>query len=125
MSTDQTPTPDDIVIPPSLEETEQAIQSIDVHDGGIAGIAALALKTLARSVIDSVERTDRSHNVSRFLTKLEIVVTGEGMYQLCIYERNTGVDVQQIAQEIADSMAAGDFGKRLRPIQLEFNAHGQ
>lgn len=104
-------------LPPSAEDTAQQVAAIAaVHNTE----ATLALQSLARAVMEAVEQVDRTHNIGRFLEKIEVVVVSEGIYHLNIHDKETGVDSQQMAKQVLEGLPDAGFGKRLRPIQLEF-----
>ena len=106
-------------LPPTEEETKAALDAID-HDRRQE--AAAALRELCETLIRSVTAVDRSYNVGIYLTRVELIAKGEGNFELRLYEKDTGVDVDSIARDVQESISwdGGDYGKPARPIQLDF-----
>ena len=106
-------------MPPTVEEAQAALDSIASAERSQE--AAAALRALCEAVIRAVTAVDRTYNVGAYLRRLELVVHGEGDFDLRIDDQNTGIDPQAVARDVAAAIAAdgGDYGKALRPIQLE------
>jgi hypothetical protein len=107
-------------LPPTQEETQAALDKINAPD--VRREAGAALHTLAEAIVRLVTAIDRSHNVGAYLCRLELIAHGEGNFELRLDDRNTGIDPEAVARDVAASIAldGGDYGKPLRPVQLEF-----
>lgn len=106
-------------LPPTAQETQQALDAIQ-KDRRVE--AAAALRELCECIIKSVTAVDRSYNVGAYLQRVELIAKGEGNFELRLYEKDTGVDVDAIARQVQESIAGdgGDYGKQQRPVQLDF-----
>lgn len=123
--TDEARTPaEDRVIPPTREETDEALANIESAERRAE--AAAALRELAESVIRTVTAVDRSHNCGAYLTRMEIIAVGEGHFELRIHEKDTGVDPDEIARQVQAAIEGDEqgYGKQLRPVQLGFGPGG-
>ena len=112
------------VLPPTAEETETALKGIAVDR---RQEAAAALRELCECVIKSVTAVDRSYNVGAYLTRLELIANGEGNFELRLYERDTGVDLDAVVAQVQTAIEAegSAYGKPLRHVQLDFGPqHG-
>lgn len=119
----QLQTPETGEQPPTQEQTQAALLAI--HEDRREE-AAGALRELCECIIKSVTAVDRSHNVGAYLTRIELIAKGEGNFELRLYEKDTGVDVDAIARQVADSISdnGGEYGKPLRAVQLNFGPGG-
>lgn len=112
----------DTPIPPTLEDTQRALEAISSPERAVA--AAVALRALGEAIIRAVTAVDRAHNVGAYLLRVELLAHGEGNFEIKLYDQNTGADPDAIARDIAAVIAddGAAYGKPLRPVQLGFHA---
>lgn len=116
------------IVTPTLEEmrrlgltaqdTESRVQAIATDRNAEA---ADVLQRLARAVISAVQQVDQQYDVSRFATRISVVCLERGLFNLEIADKNSSVDAQQLAAQIAAGLQPErrDLGREQRIIQLE------
>jgi len=115
------PTPQQVrALVPTLQQTDEAVSKIDA---GRNAVAAEALRELALAVVGAVNEADKCYGVHNFLVKLEVLCEGPGSFRLNITDKNSDVDPQAVAEDVADTLdreGVGDYHKQARAIQMEF-----
>lgn len=109
-------------LPPIPEETQRIIDGIGKSH---PEHAAAALQLLASRIYAVVEAVDRTYNVAAYLKKIVITPEQEGVFMLEIHDKDCGVPVKAIAEEVVEQ-SQGVYGKRLRAVVLGFDGgrHG-
>lgn len=102
----------------STQDTESAVRGIATDRNAEA---AHVLQTLARAIVTAVQQVDQQHDVSRFATRISVVCLERGLFNLEISDKNSSVDAQQLAAQIAAGLAPEprELGREQRIIQLE------
>lgn len=111
---------------PSLEETENALAAISPHRDPKA---AAVLRELAEAIIRTVCEHEQKSGISTYLAALTITCKRRGDYSLAIHDRNSDIDPDALAKEIADAAredSLANYGKLQRPVTLDFGVdeHG-
>lgn len=114
-----TPTPEDLRrLGVATTATENAIRDIEQNRNSDA---AAVLQKLARAIIAAVQQVDAQHDVSRYAARISVSCLERGLFNLEIVDRNSGVDAQQLADQLANSVRQDrPTGQReQRIVQLE------
>lgn len=102
----------------TAQETELRVQAIATDRNAEA---ADVLQRLARAVISAVQQVDQQYDVSRFMARISVVCLERGLFSLEIVDKNSSVDAQQLAAQIAAGLQpeCREPGREQRIIQLE------
>ena len=116
------------IVTPSLEEMCRLGITTQTTEALVQGIAtdrnaeaADVLQRLARAIISAVQQVDQQYDVSRFAVRISVVCLERGLFNLEIADKNSGVDAQQLAAQIAAGLQPEprEPGREQRIIQLE------
>ena len=101
---------------PSRQDTEKALDGIKEQNV----TAGTALRHLAEGMLKLVAEIDMSCNLSEYLNKCTVVCHGEGHFALEIDDKDTGVDTDELAQQLIEELSKPEkeYGKQMRPIAL-------
>jgi hypothetical protein len=111
---------DDHTTLPTIADTSAALQGIKES---CRAAAAVALKTLAERLIETVCQVDRELGVAQCVRSIKVTIINHGNFRLDIDEYNTGIDAAALSREIEEGVNRGDtYDKILRSVQIEQGA---
>lgn len=103
------------MLPPMESETNAAIEKINEKRDPTA---AEALRHLVQAVMAAVVETDRIYRVSQYVVWMGVIVEADGIFRLQIVDKDTGVDSEQVINDVLAQMNDACYGKERRHVQL-------